>query len=68
MDEERTRLGKLGGEKQEDNGLILRSLLNNIERKVEEEVQLRQKDQLETKETMEQKLVSLVEKLKGDEK
>ena len=68
MDEERTRLGKLGGEKQDDNSLVMRSLLHNIERKVEEEVQLRQKDLQDTKENMEQKLVSLVEKLKGDEK
>ena len=61
-------MGKLGGEKQDDNSLVMRSLLQNIERKVEEEVHLRQKDLQDTKENMEQKLVSLVEKLKGDEK
>ena len=39
VDEERTRLGKLGGEKQDDQGLVLRSMLSNIERKMEEEAQ-----------------------------
>ena len=68
MDEERTRLAKFGVEKQDDSSLVMRSLLQNIERKIEEEVQLRQRDLQETKESVEQKLVSLVEKLKGDEK
>ena len=38
MDEERTRMGKIGLEHKDDNALAMRSVLSNIERKVEEEV------------------------------
>jgi hypothetical protein len=38
IDEERTRMAKTSGERVDDNGLVMRSLLQNIERKVDEEV------------------------------
>lgn len=43
-------------------------MLLTIERKVEEEVSMRQKDQQDIKSQVEQKLISLVEKIKLDEK
>ena len=46
----------------------MRNLLTNIERKVDEEIHQRHKDIQDSKDSLEQKLVSLVDKLKGDEK
>ena len=68
MDEERTKLVKAGGERQDDSSLAMRNLLTNIERKVDEEIHQRHKDIQDSKDSLEQKLVSLVDKLKGDEK
>ena len=47
---------------------MVRSVLSNIERKLEEEIGNRQKDLGETKDSLEQKLVNLLEKLKSDER
>jgi len=47
---------------------MLKTLLLTIERKVEEEIGMRQREKNDAKSNMEQKLVSLVEKLKSDEK
>ena len=47
---------------------MMRSMLNTIERKIEEEIGMRQKDLTDLKQNIEQKLVSLVEKMKSDEK
>ena len=47
---------------------MIRNMLLTIERKVEEEVSMRQKDQQDIKSQVEQKLISLVEKIKLDEK
>lgn len=44
------------------------SMLSAIERKVEEEVGNRQRDLGETKDALEQKLISLLDKMKGDER
>ena len=68
MDEERTKLVKAGSERQDDSSLAMRNLLTNIERKVDEEIHQRHKDIQDSKDSLEQKLVSLVDKLKGDEK
>ena len=43
-------------------------MLSAIERKVEEEVGNRQRDLGETKDALEQKLISLLDKMKNDER
>ena len=43
---------------------MMKNMLNTIERKIEEEVSMRQKDLVQMKASVEQKLVSLVDKLK----
>ena len=43
-------------------------MLTQIERKVEEEIGNRQRDLGETKDALEQKLISLLDKMKGDER
>ena len=53
MDEERTRLVKAGGERQDDSALAMRNLLTNIERKVDEEIHQRHKDMQDSKEALE---------------
>lgn len=47
---------------------MLRTLLTAIERKVEEEVGNRQRDMGDIKDTMEQKLINMLEKMKNDER
>lgn len=68
LDEERTYQFKNGAERGDDSQNMIRSMLQTIERKVEEEVALRQRDQQDIKNQVEQKLISLVEKIKLDEK
>ena len=53
MDEERTKLVKAGGERQDDSSLAMRNLLTNIERKVDEEIHQRHKDMQDSKEALE---------------
>ena len=47
---------------------MLRGLLSQIERKVEEESAGRQRDISDLRKSMDQKLVSIAEKLKNDER
>ena len=68
FDEEKTRLVKDGGSAAENSKNMVSHLLYQIERKVEEEVSNRQRDLLETKEALEGKLISILEKMKGDER
>lgn len=46
----------------------MRTMLNTIERKVEEEVLRSKREMEDTRDSTEQKLVSLVEKMKADER
>ena len=46
----------------------MRTMLNTIERKVEEEVLRNKREMEDTRDSTEQKLVSLVEKMKADER
>ena len=68
LEEEKTRIIKAGGSQAEDSKNLVRSVLSNIERKLDEEIGNRQKDLGETKDSLEQKLVNLLEKLKSDER
>lgn len=56
------------GEKSSEHANMMKNILATIERKVEEEVTNRQRDNLDSKAHTEAKLMSLVEKLKTDEK
>jgi len=68
FDDEKTRMIKNGGSVVEDNSNMMRSLLSTIERKVEEEVNNRQRDLGETKDTLEQKMINMLDKMKNDER
>eukprot|EP00352_Strombidinopsis_acuminata_P001276 CAMPEP_0176347062 /NCGR_PEP_ID=MMETSP0126-20121128/6738_1 /TAXON_ID=141414 ORGANISM="Strombidinopsis acuminatum, Strain SPMC142" /NCGR_SAMPLE_ID=MMETSP0126 /ASSEMBLY_ACC=CAM_ASM_000229 /LENGTH=71 /DNA_ID=CAMNT_0017694975 /DNA_START=195 /DNA_END=410 /DNA_ORIENTATION=- len=58
----------MAGDKSTNEAMTTKNLLQAIERKVEEEVSVRHKDQTDMKSYMESKFVSMVEKLKTDEK
>ena len=68
FDEEKTRLIKNGGANREETTAMMRSVMSQIERKVEEEINNRQRDLGETKDALEQKLINLLDKLKNDER
>ena len=68
FDEEKTRLIKNGGEKREETTSMVRSIMAQVERKVEEEINNRQRDLGETKDSLEQKLINLLDKMKNDER
>ena len=68
FDEEKTRLVKNGGANREETTAMMRSVMAQIERKVEEEIGNRQRDLGETKDALEQKLINLLDKLKNDER
>ena len=68
FDEEKTRLIKNGGSNREDTTAMVRSVMTQIERKVEDEVGNRQRDLGETKDALEQKLINLLDKMKNDER
>ena len=59
---------KNGGSVIDDTSNMVRSLLSTIERKVEEEVNNRQRDLGETKDSIEQKLINMLDKIKNDER
>ena len=59
---------KNGGSVIDDTSNMVRSLLSTIERKVEEEINNRQRDLGETKEQVEQKLINMLDKMKNDER
>lgn len=59
---------KNGGSVIDDTSNMVRSLLSTIERKVEEEVNNRQRDLGETKDSIEQKLINMLDKMKNDER
>jgi len=67
-EEEKTRMIKNGGSVIDDTSNMVRSLLSTIERKVEEEVNNRQRDLGETKDSIEQKLINMLDKMKNDER
>jgi len=52
----------------EDTKNMVGSMLTAIERKVEEESGNRQRDVGDAKDALEQKLISLLDKMKGDER
>ena len=54
---------KNGGSVIDDTSNMVRSLLSTIERKVEEEVNNRQRDLGETKDSIEQKLINMLDKI-----
>lgn len=68
VEDERIKLIKLNGERAEITNQQIKDLMGNIERKVQEEVESRQREQHEQKNLVEQKLVSMLEKLKADER
>ena len=68
LEEEKTRLFKAGGSQAEDSKNLVKSILSNVERKIDEEIGNRQRDLGETKESLEQKLINLLEKMKSDER
>lgn len=68
FEEERTRIVRDGGSKSEDTKNMVSQLLLSIERKVDEEQANRMRDLEATKESLEQKLIALVDKMKGDER
>ena len=68
FDEEKTRLIKNGGANRDDAQVMIRSMMGQIERKVEEEISSRQRDLGETKDALEQKLINLLDKMKNDER
>ncbi len=68
FDEEKTRLIKSGGSTAEDNKHMISSLLGAIERKVDEEINSRQRDLGDTKDALEQKLIGVLDKMKTDER
>ena len=68
FDEEKTRLIKNGGENREETTSMVRSIMLQVERKVEEEINNRQRDLGETKDALEQKLINLLDKMKNDER
>ena len=53
LEEEKTRIIKAGGSQAEDSKNMIRSVLSNIERKLDEEVGNRQRDLGETKDSLE---------------
>ena len=59
---------KNGGSVIDDTSNMVRSLLSTIERKVEEEINNRQRDLGETKDQVEQKLINMLDKMKNDER
>lgn len=68
FDEEKNRLVRNGGSMAEDTKNMVGSMLTAIERKVEEESGNRQRDVGDAKDALEQKLISLLDKMKGDER
>ena len=68
FDEEKTRLIKNGGANREDTQVMVRSVMAQVERKVDDEISNRMRDLGETKDALEQKLINLLDKMKSDER
>ena len=68
FDEEKTRLIKNGGANREDTQAMVRSVMAQVERKVDDEISNRMRDLGETKDALEQKLINLLDKMKNDER
>lgn len=68
VEDEKQKLMRQSGERTEISNNMMRDILITIERKVQDEVSQRQRDQLDAKQAVEQKMVQLVEKLRSDER